>query len=82
MPTTDAQITWTISLDQANLMMSIVSDQKFSLVADLIVTLRQQAATKLQQIQAQQSAQMADDDAATVAGAEGQWTGCTGVNPC
>ena len=56
---TDPQITWTISLDQANLIMSIVSDQKFSLVADLIVTLRQQAATQLQQIQAQQSAQMA-----------------------
>ena len=44
-------ITWTVTIDQANQMLSVLADRKFNEVADLIVDLRTQAAGQMQAMQ-------------------------------
>jgi hypothetical protein len=50
-------ITWTINLDQANSVLSILAKGKFNLVADLVMSLRQQASEQVQKMQQQAQAQ-------------------------
>jgi hypothetical protein len=49
----EPEITWTLSMDQANLMLSIAAKQPFEQVADLIVELRNQAQAQIQLFQQQ-----------------------------
>jgi len=49
------EITWTVSMDKANMILSIIAKQPFEVVADLIVELRNQAQSQLQMQQATQS---------------------------
>lgn len=57
-------ITWTINLEQANLVLQVLGKGKFDRVADVVLGLRQQAQQQVekmqQQAQAQQQAQEGD----------------------
>lgn len=53
--TQQPEITWTVSMDKANMILSIIAKQPFEVVADLIVELRNQAQSQLQMQQATQS---------------------------
>lgn len=44
----EPNINWTISIDKANLILSVLGRQPFDQIADLIVDLRGQAASQLQ----------------------------------
>lgn len=52
-PPTEPEITWTISLPKANLMLAIMAKQPFEQVADLIIELRNQAQAQIQLFQQQ-----------------------------
>ena len=55
-------ITWTINLEQANLVLQVLGKGKFDRVADVVLGLRQQAQQQVQKMQqeAQQQAQEGD----------------------
>lgn len=49
----EPEITWTIHMDQANTILSVLAQQPFERVAELIVDLRNQAQAQLQSFQQQ-----------------------------
>ena len=59
---TEPEITWTLSMTQANVVLSIIGKQPFEQIADLIIELRNQAQQQLQAYQ-QQNPQMPQMDA-------------------
>ena len=50
---TEPEITWTLSMTQANVVLSIIGKQPFEQIADLIIELRNQAQQQLQAFQQQ-----------------------------
>jgi hypothetical protein len=63
----EPEITWTLPLPQANMLLAIVGKQPFEQVADLIIELRNQATAQIQLYQ-QQLAQSGEAVAATQRG--------------
>jgi hypothetical protein len=57
-------ITWTINLEQANLVLQVLGKGKFDRVADVVLGLRQQAQQQVQKMQqeAQQQQQAQEGD--------------------
>jgi hypothetical protein len=55
----DPEITWTLSMTQANIILNVLGKQPFESVADLIMDLRNQAQAQIQLYQ-QQAAQSAE----------------------
>lgn len=58
---TEPEITWTLPMTQANMVLGILGDQKFNQVADLIIDLRNQAQAQIQLFQ-QQLAQSVENE--------------------
>ena len=50
----EPEITWTLGMEQANVVLSVLAQQPFERVADLIVELRNQAQAQIQLYQQQQ----------------------------
>lgn len=55
----EPEITWTVSIEKANMMLAIIGKQPYDQVTELIHELRQQAAVQLAQHQAAHQAAMA-----------------------